>query len=111
SSRGARGWRGRVIDAHDGAPIAGAEIVVHRPTFEGDGVVARAVASADGTFVVEPGATEVTDATLRVDGPLHAVLEQPLPAAGELRIALVTRRRALLERLVRWARARGSPWD
>jgi hypothetical protein len=30
---------------------------------------------------------------------------------GELRIALVTRRRTLLDRLVRWARARGTPWD
>lgn len=111
SGRGARGWRGRVLDAHDGAPIEGAEIVVHRPSFEGDGVVARVIADRDGAFAIATEGPPPTDATLRVEGPLHATLEQPLPVAGELRIALVTRRRALLERLVRWARARGSPWD
>jgi len=34
-----------------------------------------------------------------------------LPVAGELEIALVSRRRKLLERLVQWARRRGPPFD
>ena len=36
---------------------------------------------------------------------------EPLPPAGELSIALLLRRRALLARLVGWARKRGRPFD
>lgn len=111
SGRGARGWRGRVIDAHEGTPVAGAEVLVARPTFEGDGVVARVETDANGAFEIAGEGPAQRDATLRIEGALHSALEQPLPVPGELRIALVTRRRALLDRLVRWARARGAPWD
>jgi len=48
---------------------------------------------------------------MAVEGPLHARLVQPLPPPGELSIALVLRRRALLARLVTWARRRGRPFD
>jgi hypothetical protein len=34
-----------------------------------------------------------------------------LPEAGELDVALVLRKRALLDRLVAWARRRGLPFD
>lgn len=115
STRGARGWRGKVIDAHDGGPLAGIEVSVSRPTFEATGVLATATTDEAGAFVLEldgggaGGASN--EATLRAEGALHAAIEQTLPPPGEVRIALVTRRRALLDRLVRWARAKGSPWD
>lgn len=111
SAKGARGWRGRVLDAHDGSPVPSAEVLVQRPTFEGDGVAARVTTDPAGAFELTLDGAPPANATLRIEGALHAALEQPLPAPGELRIALVTRRRALLERLVRWARAKGSPWD
>lgn len=111
SAPGARGWRGRVLDAHDGAPVPAAEVVVSRPTFEGDGVAARVTTDEAGAFEISLDGPPPANATLRIEGALHAALEQPLPVPGQLRIALVTRRRALLERLVRWARAKGSPWD
>ena len=34
-----------------------------------------------------------------------------MPAPGELDVALVLRKRALLDRLVAWARSRGKPFD
>jgi hypothetical protein len=111
STRGARGWRGRVIDAHDGEPLVGVEVSVTRPTFEGSGVLASVTTDASGLFTLEMEGTAPGEATLRAEGALHAAIEQSLPPAGEVRIALVTRRRALLDRLVKWARAKGSPWD
>jgi hypothetical protein len=48
---------------------------------------------------------------MAVEAPLHARLVQPLPPPGELSVALVLRRRALLGRLVTWARGRGRPFD
>ena len=46
-----------------------------------------------------------------VDSADHSTHEQPLPPPSVLGVALVTRRRALLERLVRWARQKGAPFD
>jgi hypothetical protein len=48
---------------------------------------------------------------LVAEGPLHTPLRRPLPAAGELEVALVSRKRALLDRLVSWARHKGKPYD
>jgi hypothetical protein len=107
---GLKGWRGVVNDAHDGHPIAGVELRILVPAFDGRGEVARATTDSDGTFSLDlPDAPK--DARLVVEGDLHATFEQPLPAPSVLRVALVTRRRALLDRLVRWARTRGTPFD
>jgi hypothetical protein len=103
------GWRGRVVDAHEGAPIAGATLRVIAPAFEGDGIVAEATSSERGEFVLETRAAP--DARLSVESPLHAAHEQALPAPSVIVVALVTRRRALLDRLVRWARRYGQPFD
>jgi len=111
STRGARGWRGRVIDAHDGVPLAGVEVSITRPTFDGNSVLGSAITDATGSFILEGEGVAPNDSTLRAEGALHAAIEQSLPSPGEMRIALVTRRRALLDRLVRWARSKGSPWD
>jgi hypothetical protein len=48
---------------------------------------------------------------LAIEAPLHVSLRKPLPQAGELDAQLVLRKRALLARLVVWARQRGKPFD
>jgi hypothetical protein len=103
------GWRGTVTDAHEGTPIAGARISIIAPAFSGDGVVARAVTDERGAFVLE--GQHRGDARLLVESGAHSSHEQGLPPPSVLGVALVTRRRALLDRLVRWARQRGAPFD
>jgi len=107
---GLKGWRGLVADAHDGHPIVGAELCILVPSFDGTGELARAVTDQEGRFTLDL-ADAPRDARLVVEGSLHATYEQPLPAPSVIRVALVTRRRALLDRLVRWARVRGAPFD
>lgn len=103
------GWRGVVADAHDGSPIAGATLTIVAPSFSGDGTVVRVTTDERGAFAID--APYKHDARLVVSSTEHATHEQPLPPPSVLRVALVTRRRALLERLVRWARQRGAPYD
>jgi hypothetical protein len=103
------GWRGTVVDAHDGSPVAGARLLIVVPSFEGDGVVARTVADRNAAFAIE--GSWRSDARLVVDASEYTRYEEALPPASVLSIALVTRRRALLERIVRWARQRGAPFD
>ncbi len=107
---GLKGWRGLVADAHDGYPIAGADLRILVPSFDGKGELASATTDNEGRFTLDL-ADAPREARLVVEGSLHATYEQPLPAPSVLRVALVTRRRALLDRLVRWARVRGSPFD
>lgn len=107
---GLRGWRGIVADAHDGHPIAGADLRIVVPAFDGRSELARVTTDREGTFALDISDVP-RDARLVVEGELHATYEQPLPAPSVLRVALVTRRRALLDRLVRWAKMRGSPFD
>jgi hypothetical protein len=111
AARGETGWHGRVVDAHEGTPIAGARIWIERGTFDGRTVLASTGADASGAFVL-PAVTLVGDEQVAVEAPLHArLVVEPLPAPGELAIALVLRRRALFVRLVGWARKRGKPFD
>jgi hypothetical protein len=49
-------------------------------------------------------------ARLRVWAPMHSEVERALPPQGRVSIALTSRRRAVLRRLIRWARALGAPW-
>jgi len=106
---GQTAYRGSVVDAHDGTVIARARLVVIAPAFQGDGVIARATTDEGGAFVLD--AKHQNDARLVIEAPAHSKYEQALPLPGVLRIALVTRRRTLLERLVRWAQRAGSPFD
>ncbi len=107
---GIRGWRGVVVDAHDGQPVPNADVQILRPTFDGDNTVARCSTDDDGRF--ELSDIEVPrEAKLCVDADLHARYEIPMPGPSVLRVTLVTRRRALLDRLVRWARLHGTPFD
>jgi hypothetical protein len=105
----AGGWRGVVVDAHEGTPVAGARLSIVVPAFQGDGVIARALADDHGAFSFEP--TNARDARLVVEAELHSKYEQALPPPSALHVALVTRRRTLLDRLVRWARNQGTPFD
>lgn len=105
----AGGWRGVVVDAHEGTPVAGARLSIVVPAFQGDGVIARAETDEHGTFSFEPA--HPRDARLVVEAELHSTFEQALPPPSALHVALITRRRALLDRLVRWARHQGAPFD
>jgi hypothetical protein len=117
-------WRGRVIDAHDGRPVAGAVVTVERGGFDGIHVLARTTADDGGAFTValagewgEPTAgssaaqNTVRGSSLVAESALHARMRRPSPPFGTVEIALVLRRRALLDRLVAWARKKGGPFE
>ena len=105
------GWRGRVMDAHEGTPVAGARISIVVPVFDGEGVAATQTSTADGTFVLAHVEAARNDGSrLVVTAPNHATLSEPAPRDGVLAICLVSRRRALLGRLVEWARRAGHAW-
>lgn len=103
-------YSGRVVDAHDGSNVARARISVQVPSFVANPVVASTFTDEHGAFAFDLQSAP-PDAELVVEAPLHAELRQKLPGAGVLEIALVSRRRKLLERLVAWARFRGAPYD
>jgi hypothetical protein len=104
------GWRGRVIDRHDGTPIAEVSIALERPGFESADRRVATLSGADGTFALAP--TDVLPGDrLVAEGPLHARVTQAAPPQGEVRVILVARRRALVDRLVAWAARRGRPYD
>jgi hypothetical protein len=106
----AHGWTGRIRDAHDGLAIGGARIAVERPGFQSVEVLGQAFARPDGGFALPPLAVRLGDVLL-AEAPLHSALRRPIPAPGELDVALVLRKRALVDRLVIWARRRGAPFD
>jgi hypothetical protein len=101
----ARGWTGSVVDAHDGAAIAGAKIQVVWP----HGATLSATSGAEGDFSLDFQGAVPEAGVIRVEARWHAALERPLPPAGRLSVSLVTRRRALLARLVEWSERRGPP--
>ena len=106
------GWRGAVIDAHEGEPVPDARVQIVVPAFEGDGVARWARTDDRGEFELEhvAGATQAEGARIEVRAPWHTTLQKPVPRPGYVSIAVVSRRRALLDRLVRWAARRGRPW-
>jgi hypothetical protein len=105
----ATGWCGTVSDAHDGVAIAQARVHIERRDFEHIRVVASTTSAADGRFELGHVDTRTGDEIV-VDAPRHAMVRRPLPPAGELSVALVLRRRAVLDRLVGWARRQGPPY-
>jgi hypothetical protein len=105
------GWRGRVIDAHEGTPVAGARVSIVVPAFDGEGIAASYVAGADGAFaLMHVEAARNEGARLVVTAPFHSTLSGPTPPDGVLTVCLLSRRRALLDRLVGWASRAGRPW-
>lgn len=100
------GYRGFVKDAHEGVPISPAVINFVGPN---RAVLLQARTASDGSFHIE-SSNFPRDARVEVSAPFHATLVAPLPVPGVIELSLVSRRRALLERLVRWAERRGKPW-
>jgi hypothetical protein len=98
---GSVGYSGRILDAHDGVPIPGASIRIRGPAGE-----VSATSNAQGEFRLEgagPGSV------LHVSAAWHASLDHSAPPPGVLSVALVTRRRALLARLLELSgRLRGT---
>lgn len=112
ASAGQSGWRGVVSDAHDGTPVRGATLAIVVPSFEGDGVAVRVTSDERGAFTIDSAAVaSASGARLVVESKEHSSYEQSLPPPSVLAVALVTRRRAMLDRLVRWARRQGAPFD
>ena len=105
------GWRGTVVDAHDGAPVEGARVSIVVPVFDGEGVAATQLTTAEGSFTLAHVQAAKNDgARLVVSAPFHATLSRAAPPDGVLAVCLVSRRRALLNRLVAWAARSGRPW-
>lgn len=111
AARGERGWTGRVVDAHEGDPVANARVWVERGTFEGRSVLASVSTGARGEFTLPPLDKPIGDERIGCEAPIHARCMQSLPGPGEISIALAQRRRALLARMVKWAKRRGAPFD
>jgi hypothetical protein len=103
-------WTGRVLDAHEGVPLPAMRLVIERPGFQSAVIVAETASDAGGSFVLVAGDALPGD-RLVVGGPRHARVRMPMPPCGEFHVSLVARKRALLERLVTWARHRGRPFD
>lgn len=111
AAKGEQGWRGTVVDAHEGTPVAGARVWIDRGTFEGRHMLASVASDEDGRFEISAPPSLVGDEQISAEAPLHARLTQALPGPGEISIALAARKRALLARLVTWAKRRGPPFD
>ncbi len=106
------GWRGRVCDAHDGTPIPGASITMMIPAFSSDGVAAQTKTDTDGRFELDHVEFATAEGSrFRVEAPWHSTLERPVPRPGAIAISMVSRRRALIDRLVQWTGRRGRPWS
>jgi hypothetical protein len=105
------GWVGSVVDAHDGQPIAGALVQASLPSFRGESGTHATLSDTRGWFELPALQDPLPEgARLRVWAPMHSEVDRPLPPHGRVSIALTTRRRAVLRRLVRWARGLGAPW-
>ncbi|MGD0676196.1 MAG: hypothetical protein ABSC94_12300 [Polyangiaceae bacterium] len=108
--RAGDGWSGRIADAHSGAPLAGAIVMIARPSFERWEVLALTRSDGAGRFAL--AATSIrSDDRMVVASDLHATARRPMPPAGVVDVSLVLRKRALLDRLVQWAKERGGRYD
>ncbi len=104
------GWRGRVLDAHEANPIPDARVQIILPSFGEDVSPPSAVSDEDGFFELAP-VERVEGARLSVQARWHSTLDRALPPPGHISVSLVSRRRALLARLVDWATRMGRPWS
>lgn len=106
---GARGLSGRVLDAHDARPIAGACLTVVARDFRGEHTVSSVESDASGAFFLscDPSSERV----LVIEARWHSRLELPLPRPGHATFALTLRRRALVARLLSAAAKAGHPWS
>jgi hypothetical protein len=99
-----------VVDAHDRVPLVGALVFVVSRDFLGERRLAQTRSGDDGSFAFDLTLAWSPVLTLVVEASLHTTLKQNLPKPGRLSVALVSRRRALLDRLVAMANAAGGGW-
>jgi len=85
AAHGEVGWRGHVVDAHEGTPVGGARVWVDRGTFDGRSILASVGTDEAGSFVLPAIGGLVGDEQMAVEAPLHARLVQPLPRRGSFR--------------------------
>jgi len=105
------GWTGQIVDAHDGAPISRAIVQISLPSLLVRDAGATTHSDEEGYFALPALSGPLPEgARMRVSARLHTEVERPLPPEGRVDIAMISRRRLLLRRLVRWARAMGTPW-
>ncbi len=105
-----RSWAGRVVDGHDGELVRGAKVTLERASFTGVEELARATTDESGRFELDATQAQPGD-QMTAEGVLHARFARPAPPRGVVVIHLVLRRRAVLRRLVEWAKRRGPPFD
>ncbi len=105
------GWSGTVMDAHEGVPVAGARVEARLPSLRANSPSHVAITDASGYFELAALPHPLPEgARLHVVASLHTEVERALPPQGRVAITMISRRRALLRRLVRWAKALGPPW-
>jgi hypothetical protein len=104
------GLVGRVVDAHEGTPVQAAQVRLERAGFDGVDVVSRVSCDASGRFEL-PLPTARPGDELVVESGAYCTLRTPVAGGGEVEIALILRRRQLIDDLVRWARKRGGRFD
>jgi hypothetical protein len=99
---------GRAIDAHEGDPIAGAIVRLERPGFRSTDVVCETTSDIHGHFRLRGGRA---GDEIVVESRAYSTLRCPVASSGEVEVALVLRRRKLVDDLVGWARRRGGRFD
>lgn len=107
ASSPSEGWSGTVVDAHDGNALRGVRVAIERPGMLGTETIAHAVSDANGSFVLGSLVARPGD-ELVIEGPFHARLRRPLPKPGVLSVAVLQRKRAVLNDLVDWVKRRGD---
>lgn len=100
---------GLIRDAHTGAPIPGAVIIVSIPSPVSAQELERSQGRGDGRFELSTGTERSAFLRLRFEAPMYVALEST-KVSQEMVVHLIERRRALVGNLVEWARQRGAPW-
>lgn len=106
-----RGWRGNVLDLHTGHPIQGARVRIVLPAVSAELTLVEAVSDGVGQFALPPTDQLAEGASWIVEAEEHSTLRRPVPAAGKVVVTMTSRRRTLLQLLVRWGEARGWSKD
>lgn len=104
--RNAEGWEGTVVDAHTRRPVSTATVALVTRDFHGERAINEATTDREGRFRLAGRASP--GAQLVIEAALHTRLERALPPPGKLSIALVLRRRSVLNRLIEAARRAGG---
>lgn len=105
------GWEGLVVDAHEGIPLGAARVALVVHGFEGSTVIYEIRSDESGTFRIPKSAVpQGIRCELFVEAETYATFSTELPAPGQVKLYLVSIRRAILDRLVAWSKRRGLPF-